>query len=181
MELKYNQKSLLLFLLLTCLILVITSCIDMNKDKSQAGFSVTATLGGVYKIDTSEIVYIVGKLHNHSADTLSFLSMTCSWDDSWKISSPNLNIVKNLCFSNIPILVKLGPNESMLNYLPARLLKPYEDIKDEKFVVGFNLVKADTVEFSRSIKDLEGIKNFFWADSLQLNKLFRFNTIEKEK
>ena len=157
------------------------ACSHNNQSKKQVDFSVTTTFGGHYRIDTTEIVYIVGKLHNRSADTLSFLSMTCSWDDSWKISSPNLALVKNICFLNVPMLIKLGPNESMLNYLPVRLLKPYQKIEDEKFLVGFNLVKADTVEFSKSIKALEETNNIFWADTLQLNKLFRFNTITREK
>lgn len=152
-----------------------------KKEIKRVDFSVTTTFGGSYQIDTSQFFYIVGKLYNRSSDTLSFLSMTCSWDDSWKVSSPNLNIIKNMCFSNIPILIKLGPNESMLNYLPVRLLKPYQEMQDEKFVVGFNLVKADTVEFSKSIKALEETNNFFWGDTLQLNKLFRFNTITREK
>ena len=136
-------------------ILSLSYCSNKGKNERRADFIVNTTFGGSYKVDTSEMVYIVGKLYNRSSDTLSFLSMTCSWDDSWKITSPNLAIVKNLCFSNVPILIKLGPNESMLNYLPVRLLKPYQDIQDEKFLVGFNLVKADTVECSESIKALE--------------------------
>jgi hypothetical protein len=177
---KY-YKNIRHFICLFFFILTFNSCSKNNQSNKEAAFSVTTTLGGLYKNDTSEFVYIVGKLHNRSSDTLSFLSATCSWDDAWKLSSPNLLIVKNICFSNVPILVKLGPNESMLNYLPVRLLKPYDEIKDEKFVVGFNLVRADTVDFSKSVKALEETNNIFWADTLQLNKFFRFNTIIREK
>jgi hypothetical protein len=160
--------------------LILTSCQDKKLKKVMNDFSVTTTFEGSYQIDTSEIVYIVGKLHNRSADTLSFLSMTCSWDDSWKMSSPNLRIEKNICYSNVPMLIKLGPNESMLNYIPVRLLKPLQEIRDEKFQVGFNLVKADTVEFSKSIKALEETNNYQWGDTMQLNMLYRLNTIKKE-
>jgi hypothetical protein len=78
------------------------------------------------------------------------------------------------------MLIKLGPNESMLNYIPVRLLKPLQEIRDEKFQVGFNLVKADTVEFSKSIKALEETNNYQWGDTMQLNMLYRLNTIKKE-
>ena len=181
MKLKKYNRYVLFFLYSVCLALTLVSCFDKKAKKNRIDFSVTTTFGGSYQIDTSQVVYIVGKLHNRSSDTLSFLSMTCSWDDSWRISSPNLSIVKNICFSNVPILIKLAPNESMLNYVPIRLLKPLQNIRDEKFQFGFNLVKADTVEFSTSIKALEETNNYFWGDTLQLNMLYRWNTIKKEK
>jgi len=193
-----------LFLLcFICASQILTSCTDNKKTTTNKdSFIVSATLGGSYTKDTTEIFFIVGKLYNNSSDTLSYLSMTCSWDESWKLSSPNLEIQKNLCFSNVPMLVQLAPHESILNYLPVRLLKHYNEIKDEKFLVGYNLVKANpddfkepkltsqeaidsfakksSLNFQNQIASLQETKNLFWSDTIQLNQIFRFNTIKKE-
>lgn len=177
---KYsNHNSIVLFLLFS--VFTLACCRNKKIEHPKDNFSVTTTFGGSYKIDTSEFVYIVGKLHNHSTDTLSFLSMLCSWEVSWKINSANLRIENNICYLNVPILIKLAPNESMVNYIPVRLLKPLNEIMNEKFQVGFNLVPADRLDFSQSMETLEKSNNYFWGDTLQLNMLNRFNTIKKEK
>jgi hypothetical protein len=49
------------------------------------------------------------------------------------MTSKDMTIQKNPCFSNVPMLIKLAPYESITNYLTVQLLKPYDEIKDENF------------------------------------------------
>jgi hypothetical protein len=160
-------------------VLLFTSCSEKSKNTKE-GFYVTANFGGEYRIDTNDYINIVGQLHNQSKGTISFISMTCSWANSWKVSSKSFSSIPYPCFSNVPFLQKLGPDEKITYYFSLRLDKPRMEILDEKFTVGFNLVKADTVIFDDAIKKLTETNNFYWSDTLQMNEFLWYHNPQKE-
>lgn len=142
--------------------------------------TIKSSIGGAYVIDSTEIVIVVAKAYNNSKDTISFLTMSCARERNWKIKSPNLQVGLFDCYSDVPTLIKLGPNQYLTNFIKIKLLKPLKEIINEKIIIGFNLVEAKELEFTQSMKLIEETNNILWStDTLQLKSLLMPNYIDK--
>jgi hypothetical protein len=138
----------------------------------------TVSLGGLYTCDTTQYVFIKSSLSNNSEDTLLCFSMTCSGDDAYKIESKDLSIEKNICFSNVPMLIKVAPHKSFDYFL--RLLTTQKNInfRDVNFRLGYNLVLSDTTkEFGSQVEQIGDMKNVIWSDTVRLKDFWmRYDT-----
>jgi len=111
------------------------------------------------------------KLSNLSNDTLRYLSMTCSWGDSFSIDNKNLSILGWVCESNFSIKKFIVPHKSMTYSVPVAVTNG--DIRDDKFRVGMNLLIVDkkNKRFTWGLipSDFK-TKNLIWSNEVQLPK-----------
>jgi hypothetical protein len=177
MKCYFNQGAYVL-LLFVCLI----SCDKkkaMNQDRK---IEVSASLGGSYILNQSTVILIVGKVRNVSNEMVSFLSMGCSVENTWRCSNVDFELGLKLCYSDVPVLVKLKPNESVTFFLNAKAKKPFDELANQEFNIGFNFVEADTLIFNKALRSIAAEQNIVWAkDTFKLNDLVWRNTIKLER
>lgn len=154
------------------------SCSTHRQDNSKKPITHSVSLGGIQTCDTAEYVFIKSSLFNNSEDTLWCVSMTCSGDDAYKIDSKDFSIKKNLCFSNVPMVIKAAPHKSFDFYLRLLTAKKGINFREVNFRLGYNLVLRDTTKTLFSQVDQIGdMKNVIWSDTIKLKDFWmRFDT-----
>lgn len=71
--------------------------------------------GPLYDGAREYYVQVPVKLTNTSADTLRYLSMSCSWWDIYRTDNQKLNIFSpNICFKNSPITCLVPPHQFVI-------------------------------------------------------------------
>ncbi len=90
-----------------------------NQKLPSTKLSLTARLGGVSYKNNNRIVYIAASIHNPTADTIHFISMSCSFEDFFfTVGNPHYEIKPRYdCYSNFPITVVLPPHQSTDRFL----------------------------------------------------------------
>jgi hypothetical protein len=104
-------------------------------------------------------------LTNFSKDTLSYLTMSCSWTDFYSVDKKEFEIDGFECDKNIPTLITIAPGESRQEVLRLFNRKNLLDSKSKKFKVGLNLIiTTSTSNFKSKLK----IKNILWSNVISL-------------
>lgn len=98
-------------------------------------------------------------LTNHSSDTLTFVSMSCSWQEFYATSDKRLSIDGVDCAKNVPILIKIAPQKTYERLL--KVLVPNGVIVD--FRLGFNLIRADSYQDIFYNSKILNAKNWIWS------------------
>ena len=154
---------------------------NYSKNDLNSKVQIRVSLGGDYVLNNSDIVIIVAKVKNISSDTISFLSMSCSTEDVWRTTTSDLELGLKLCFSNVPILIKLESKEIITFYLVDKVKKSLPLIEMNNFNIGFNFIETNTSEYETSVKKIQTINNIIWStDTLQLKNLFSYKSIIRE-
>lgn len=104
-------------------------------------------------------------LTNYSKDTLSYLTMSCSWTDFYSVDKKDFEIEGLVCDKNIPDLIKIAPGESRQEVLRLFNRKNLIDSKSQEFKVGLNLI---TTKSTNNLKSKQKIKNILWSNVISL-------------
>src|SRR5438874_1968022 len=106
-----NQFYVLLILTIcTCL----NSCNSKNNksDNNSHKLQLSASLGGTEYHDTTTTIYISTTLYNPTADTINFLSMTCSYEDYFTVDTQTFKVQPRYdCIMNVPLMEMLPPHK----------------------------------------------------------------------
>ena len=104
------------------------------------------------------------KLSNISNDTLRYLSMSCSWDESFSIDNKNLNILVWGCDKNVPVDKLVLPHNSVVYNIPVLT---DGTIESNKFRIGMNLLivnkKNKRFTWDLILSDYK-TKNLIWSN-----------------
>jgi len=109
----------------------LTAADSLRRHSNIAYFTSFPTEGGfVLSVDQTKVEVLHGplydgareyyvqvpvKLTNTSADTLRYLSMSCSWWDIYRTDNQKLNIFSpNICFKNSPITCLVPPHQFVI-------------------------------------------------------------------
>lgn len=117
--------------------------------------------------------YLVIKttLTNNSADTISYMSMSCSWQELYWTDTKQLAIVINECGENGAVLIKIAPYSKEINTLELMTQKNTTELNNLKFKIGFNFITAHHHDrLSTKVMQLEKMENVIWSNTLQLKK-----------
>jgi len=108
---------------------------------------------------------VVTTFTNHSKDTLKYNSDSCSWQDYYSVTVPNLQVETAQCDKYIPIVLTLAPGQS--RQADLRLLSKRKIVSQMKFKVGFHLlfdrVYTDNYELSEEFR-----KNVIWSNEISM-------------
>ena len=96
-------------------------------------------------------------LTNNTADTVKYISMDCSWQDSYSIDNDKWSIYVNLCYKNGPETISLPPYKSETKTLELKRVIGSSKSKSSKFKIGFRFVPPPVPLDSIPIK-LEKLK-----------------------
>ena len=130
----------------------------------------SVTLGGFMTCDTNNYIFIRSSLKNNSEDTLQCVSMNCSWDDAYKFDTDELEIVKNICFLNGPMLIKIAPHNSYNNYLKLTTSKKEDEWRHIVFKLGYNFVLRDSsIGIFSQVEQISDMKNVIWSDTVRIS------------
>ncbi len=137
--------------------------IDQNKIGTPHD-SIVYELGSKRKC---KVFNVPVKLLNLSKDTLWYLSMTCSWGESFSIDNKDLSILSWPCESNFSIEKFILPHKSMTYSVPVAVMN--RDIRDDKFRIGMNLliVTKKNMDFTWGLilSDYK-TKNLIWSNEV---------------
>lgn len=157
---------------------ILCSCHSQDKaENARHELELTATLGGIIYFDTTSTIHIATTLYNPTKDTLSFVTMTCSYEDLFLTDTSIFKVQSRYdCFSNYPTVTNIPPGEKLDQFI---MVKPTtKDIKliDNKLRIGMYLLTPKKENgFDGIIKQYENRQNskVIWSNKLDLKRLYR--------
>ena len=147
----------------------------MNDIKKRLELS--AQLGGIIYLDTTPRIHISTTLFNPTTDTISFVTMTCSYEDMFVTDTSVIKVQSRYdCYSNFPTVINIPPNSKLDQFIMVRPIN--KDIKaiDCKIRIGmYYIIPKKENGFEGIIKQYENRQkaNILWSNELELNRLYR--------
>jgi hypothetical protein len=94
-------------------------------------------------VEQKEEKYLIAtvKLTNNTADTLKYLSMTCSYEEFYLLKSKTLRLAGYECDKNVPKTVTIPPHKS--DSVGLKFKVPGDGKQPIKYKVGLMLVKNE--------------------------------------
>ena len=80
------------------------------------------------------------KLTNYGKETLKYINMSCSWEEIYKTGNSNMWVLGDVCDSNFPHVVTVGPQKSIAIKIPLVYVKG-SVVSHIKFKMGMSLQK----------------------------------------
>jgi hypothetical protein len=147
-----------------------------NKGKSGDSLELTASLGGIEYLDTTRTIFIATTLYNPTADTIKFVSMSCSFEDFFVTDNPGFKVRPSVCDKNAPTVEILPPQKKTDRYIMINPVNKESKISDSKIKIGmyFNAVPKNW-----NFDDIINLYNnrekgkILWSSELDLKKLYR--------
>jgi hypothetical protein len=171
-----RAKTIILFLLSGFFLLQTCKSKDPKRE-TKAGLELSAQLGGIIYLDTTPTLHVVTTLSNPTNDTLSFVSMTCSYEDMFLTDTSAFKVrSRNDCFSNFPTVIALPPHKKLDQFIMVRPVA--KDVKtiENKIRIGMYYLKPQKGEdFDGIIKQYENRQQamVLWSGELDLKRLYR--------
>ncbi|MCE3229397.1 MAG: hypothetical protein K0S32_3948 [Bacteroidetes bacterium] len=123
------------------------------------------------KTDSTGVVLLETTLWNNTKDTLRYLTMSCSWEDIYCFSNPNVFIPPTECTKNAPTIISVLPETNAKTIFNAYLAGTSQN-SQEKVKLGIKLIKVpaepDSSGKRESIHNLENVKNILWSNEIEL-------------
>jgi hypothetical protein len=92
--------------------------------KTAPALQLSAWLGGITYLDTVPTIHIATTLTNPTADTLHFISMSCSYEDMFVTNTPNYKVTsRHDCYKNYPEVIALPPHAKLDQFIIIRPTK----------------------------------------------------------
>jgi hypothetical protein len=155
-------------IILTFISLLFFSCGQIGKNKT-GKLLFSAQIDKWEKLGDVDLLQIKTVLSNTTTDTVTYVSMLCSWEDAYTIDNNDLTIFPSLCERNAPMLIKIHPGKTDERILNLTSKKKLDQLRNIKFRIGFNFVIAkDYKEMFDKASELKEMKNVIWSDTLQL-------------
>jgi hypothetical protein len=159
------------FLFVLFYLFVIASCTQKQfvGKKEKEGLIFKAETGHWHKEDSFNYLSIKTTLFNNSPDTIRYVNMYCDSDIIYVIEAKKLNIHFRDCDKNSPETYILFPHQSKQSFLEGRTKADTSELIGEKFRVGFNYVKPESIaEVESKINFFDAHKNIIWSDTLTI-------------
>jgi len=169
-----RKNTFILFLTLV----VFCSCRSQDKTEIvKKELELTAALGGIIYLDTTSTIHIATTLFNPTKDTLSFVTMTCSYEDLFLTDTSIFKVQSRYdCYSNYPTVMKIPPGEKLDQFIMVKPKNKNTKIIDNKLRIGmYMLTPKKENGFDGIIKQYENRQNakVIWSNVLDLKRLYR--------
>lgn len=111
-------------------------------------------------LDSARLIHVAVTISNPTADTLSFSSMSCSYENSFFVDDTATFAIhqQNICFKNGPIDIKVPPKMKTDRYIMLRQRTSFRDIPTKPVKIGMRV----------------GYK-ILWSNELYPDRLWRAN------
>lgn len=163
---------------------LLTGFIGLNSCNSKEGkqiekpeLELTAQLGGIIYLDTTPTIHISTTLFNPTDDTISFVTMTCSYEDMFLTDTTTFKIQSRYdCYSNVPAVFEIPPNSKLDQFIMVRPITKEIKVGDNKIRIGmYYLIPKKENGHEGVIKQYENRQNakIIWSNQLTLNRLYR--------
>jgi hypothetical protein len=145
-------------------------------------FFISISFANIHPVDTSKLefkAYIINhssntlliktEIINKGDDTLRYLSMSCGWDEVYRLNTKNWNTAPVPCDKNVPTAVKIPPHKSEVRTLKLTRNKHILN-KDTVLRVGFSFVSLnkDQNPLADGYLLLQNNTNIIWSKKLLL-------------
>jgi hypothetical protein len=156
-------------LIIICGLILFSSFSKKNK-LPNSGISLKITVESFHQ----ESLKIKTELKNNTTDTLSYLSMTCSWWEFYHFSTMAIKKKSCRCDSNTPTVIKIAPNEIHKEILDLKIINKKLFLENTLYKVGFEFIP---VALDDNLYDLEytyrdcyfkGKKELIWSNEIKL-------------
>jgi predicted nucleic-acid-binding Zn-ribbon protein len=124
-----------------------TTALHLLTDIERKLYTVTAdetkigkSAEGKYSYNNEKVFRIPITVHNNSNETLTYYSMSCSWQEFYHIDNKNLGVMISPCDSNFPIKVIVPAHSAHIDMVPF-VRKKNNLNTPESFRVGLNINK----------------------------------------
>lgn len=107
------------------------------------GWHKADSLHRLYLNDTSTYLHVKTSITNNSADTLCYLTMSCSWQDFYIIDSKDIWLPGWDCGKNMTQWIKIPPHQTAERLLLLTSSKNANELHNIKFKIGFKFYKVN--------------------------------------
>ncbi len=140
----------------------------------------TASLGGAGSfLDTIGVIHIATTLYNPTADTVRFVSMTCSYEDFFTTSTNSFKIQSRYdCYSNYPTVITIPPKAKTDRYIMITRTKKGMNVDTITLKVGMYYLPYKMGDnFDAIIKQYDERQkaDILWSNELDLKRLHKIN------
>jgi len=150
--------------------IIFLSCSNQKDDRAKESKLIFSAQVDKW-IKEGDVNYLLVRtsLTNSSSDTVTYITMSCSWQDVYTIDTKDLVISVNECDKNVPHLSKIPPRSRQDTDLKLKSEKSISRLTNMHFRLGFNLVTAkDYNEMFEKVSQLTEMKNVIWSNALKL-------------
>lgn len=109
-------------------------------------------------------------LINNTSDTVKYISMDCSWQESYRINSDKWKIDISICYKNGRVIISLPPHQSTSKILCLIKKEGISKFETMKFKIGFNFIPLNESKNIPSKFDyFFKIENIIWSNTITTN------------
>ena len=150
---------------------------QVKTNNAKQELQLTATLGGIIYLDTTSTIHIATTLFNPTNDTLSFVTMTCSYEDLFLTDTSIFKVQSRYdCYSNYPTVTNIPPGEKLDHFIMVKPTTKDTKIIENKLRIGMYLLTPKKENgFDGIIKQYENRQSakVIWSNELDLKRLYR--------
>lgn len=155
-----------------------TGCdVQKSKETARKGLVLTASPGGISYSDSAPTIHIATTLYNPTNDTLSCVSMSCSYEDFFLTNNTALPVQSRYaCYSNVPMVLHIPPGEKIDHYILLRWVNQADTLLKQKIKVGMYVQEPQKDSgFSGIIQQYEHRKEapVLWSNEIDLERFSR--------
>jgi len=127
-----------------------------------------------FLINSSLCMYVKTIITNNSSDTLSYLTMSCSWEEFYIIDSKELSLPMKSCDENGLTLMQIPPHKTIEKLLLLRSSKNKNQLHNTKFKIGFKFYKVNY----NNIKNMNSYPDIYTYFTKKNEIILWSNTLE---
>lgn len=136
----------------------------------------SAQLGGIVYSDTARVVHVITTLYNPTADTLRFISLSCSYEDMFVVGGNEGYALRPRfdCFKNAPTVQVLPPRTHLDQFIMVAAMDKSTMIHKGRLKIG--LLWMDPSEHKDIFSAYQRRKELgrvVWSNDLDLERLYR--------
>ncbi|MBL7724168.1 MAG: hypothetical protein JNK27_08455 [Chitinophagaceae bacterium] len=162
----------------TFILLALTACKQNIKNVTDSKkLELSAFPGGIKYLDTTQTIHIGTTLFNPTDDTLSFVTMTCSYEDLFLTDTSIFKIQSRYdCFSNSPTVTSIPPKGKLDQFIMVKPINKDIKIGDQKLKIGMYLLTPKIEDgFQGIVRQYEQRQSakIIWSNELDMKRLYR--------
>jgi hypothetical protein len=146
-----------------------TTSLHLLTNEEKKNYTITIDQNKIFKRMNQEYPYEEKKffilpvtVHNDSNDTLRYCSMTCSWQEFYRIDNEEFEILSTSCTENIPAMITVLPHS--VNTTNIAFVRKKDNQANPVFRVGLNI---NTSGYSIFYHEELFRYNIVWSNEIQ--------------
>ena len=130
------------------------------KQPHKIAFNFSALIYKSEGINDPNHLFIKTILINTSSDTITYVTMSCSYCDEYRTDTKNLKFFLHDCAKNIPEFIKIPPQHQFGRIIEMEAEKNVEQLKGASFRMGVYVLTTNDIdaEYIRSRNDTSFMK-----------------------